>query len=123
MTRAPSANAIAIERARRLLSDAEQALDDVQRQVQGLAGRVRLGASTGAIAHLLPQALEVLGQRHSGIDVQVVVLTSQETLVRLAAGARGLSGSGVRICDSIESRTRPRPAVTPAECPISTPST
>jgi len=76
-----------IERARRLLSDAEQALDDVQRQVQGLAGRVRLGASTGAIAHLLPQALEVLGQRHSGIDVQVVVLTSQETLVRLAAGA------------------------------------
>ncbi len=76
-----------IDRARRLLSDAEQALDDVQRQVEGLVGRVRLGASTGAIAHLLPQALEVLGQRHSGIDVQVVVLTSQETLVRLAAGA------------------------------------
>ena len=76
-----------IERARRLLSDAEQALDDVQRQVQGLVGRVRLGASTGAIAHLLPQVLEVLGQRHPGIDVQVVVLTSQETLVRLAAGA------------------------------------
>jgi DNA-binding transcriptional LysR family regulator len=51
---------VLVERARRLLADAEQALDDIQRQVQGLEGCVRLGASTGAIAHLLPQALEVL---------------------------------------------------------------
>jgi DNA-binding transcriptional LysR family regulator len=76
-----------VERARKLLADAEQALDDIQRQVQGLSGRVRLGASTGAIAHLLPQALEVLRQDHPGIDVQVAVLTSQETLARLADGA------------------------------------
>src|SRR6478736_5939177 len=75
-----------LERARRLLAEADQALDDVQRQVQGLAGRVRLGASTGAIAHLLPQALETLGRDHPGIDVQVAVLTSQETLLRLADG-------------------------------------
>jgi DNA-binding transcriptional LysR family regulator len=61
-------------------------LDDVQRQVQGLAGRVRLGASTGAIAHLLPQALDVLRQDHPAIDIQVAVLTSQETLTRLAGG-------------------------------------
>ena len=45
---------VLVERARRLLADAEQALDDIQRQVQGLEGRVRLGASTGALAHLLP---------------------------------------------------------------------
>ncbi|GAB7531401.1 LysR family transcriptional regulator [Pseudomonas sp. 3A(2025)] len=76
-----------IERARRLLADAEQALEDVQRQVQGLAGRVRLGASTGAIAQLLPQALETLGQDHPAIDVQVAVLTSQETLKKLVDGA------------------------------------
>jgi DNA-binding transcriptional LysR family regulator len=75
-----------VERARRLLADAERALDDVERQVQGLAGRVRLGASTGAIAHLLPQALAVLRQRHPAIDVQVAVLTSQETLTRLTEG-------------------------------------
>ena len=61
-------------------------MDLVQRQVQGLAGRVRLGASTGAIAHLLPQALEALGQHHPGIDVQVAVLTSHETMSRLANG-------------------------------------
>ncbi|QEI06753.1 LysR family transcriptional regulator [Pigmentiphaga aceris] len=75
-----------IERARRLLADAEQALDDIQRQVQGLEGRVRLGASTGAIAHLLPQALEVLRQSHPAIEIQVAVLTSHETLSRLADG-------------------------------------
>lgn len=76
-----------VERARRLLADADEALHVVQRQVQGLAGRVRLGASTGAIAHLLPQALETLGHYHPGIDVQVAVLTSQETMARLANGA------------------------------------
>jgi len=77
---------VLIERARRLLADAEQALDDIQRQVQGLEGRVRLGASTGAIAHLLPQALEALRQDHPAIDIQVAVLTSQETLSRLVDG-------------------------------------
>lgn len=76
-----------VERARRLLADAQQALDDVQRQVLGLAGRVRLGASTGAIAQLMPQALETLGHAHPGIDVQVAVLTSRETLNKLAEGS------------------------------------
>jgi DNA-binding transcriptional LysR family regulator len=76
-----------IERARRLLADAEQALEDVERQVQGLAGRVRLGASTGVIAQLLPHALESLEQRHPGIDVQVAVLTSQQTLQKLGDGS------------------------------------
>ncbi|MGX6571333.1 LysR family transcriptional regulator [Cupriavidus necator] len=75
-----------VDRARRLLADADLALDDVQRQAQGLTGRVRLGASTGAIAHLLPQALAMLAERHPDIDVQVAVLTSEETLARLAAG-------------------------------------
>ncbi len=76
-----------VERAHRLLADADQALEDVRRQVLGLSGRVRLGASTGAIAHLLPQALEALRHDHPGIDVQVAVLTSQETLSKLQNGA------------------------------------
>lgn len=70
--------------ARQLLANAEQALEDVRRQVEGLGGRVRLGASTAAIANLLPQALERLAAEHPGIDVQIAVLTSQETLTRLA---------------------------------------
>lgn len=76
-----------LSRARRLLAETEQALDDLQRQVQGLEGRVRLGASTGVLAHLLPQALEILARQHPSIDVQVAVLTSQDTLTRLADGA------------------------------------
>ncbi|MFG0686727.1 LysR family transcriptional regulator [Pseudomonas sp. WSY_20] len=73
-------------RARRLLADAEMALDEVRNQVQGLTGRVRLGASTGAIAHLLPEALKHLRSEHPGIDVQVQVLTSQASLVQLREG-------------------------------------
>lgn len=76
-----------LSRARRLLAETDQTLDDLRRQVQGLAGRVRLGASTGVLAHLLPRALEILGQRHPAIDVQVAVLTSQDSLIRLADGA------------------------------------
>ncbi|RDU98226.1 LysR family transcriptional regulator [Trinickia dinghuensis] len=75
-----------VARARRLLVEVEATLDDVSRQVQGLAGRVRLGASTGAIAHLLPQAIAQLRDSHPEIDVQIAVLTSQETLARLAQG-------------------------------------
>jgi DNA-binding transcriptional LysR family regulator len=75
-----------VERARRLLGEIESTLDDVSRQVQGLAGRVRLGASTGAIAHLLPQAIARLREHRPDIDVQIAVLTSQETLARLAQG-------------------------------------
>jgi len=80
------AGATLIERARRLLADADDTLDAVQRQVAGDAGRVRVGASTGVIAHLLPRALEALNAQHPGIDVQVSVLTSQASLARLAAG-------------------------------------
>jgi DNA-binding transcriptional LysR family regulator len=75
-----------IDRARRLLAEADDALEAVRSQVLGRSGRVRVGASTGAIAHLLPQALQQVSQQHSGIDVQVAVLTSAETLSRLAAG-------------------------------------
>lgn len=76
-----------IERARRVLAEADEALDAVQRQIAGRAGRVRLGASTGALAHLLPQALRALAAGHPEIDVQVAVLTSEETLARLVAGS------------------------------------
>jgi len=85
--RATSIGEALLSRARRILAETEQALDDLQRQVQGLQGRVRVGASTGALANLLPQALEVLARQHASIDVQVAVLTSQDTLARLADGA------------------------------------
>ena len=53
---------VLVERARRLLADADEAMDLVQRQVQGLAGRVRQAPSTRAIAPLLPHAQHPLRQ-------------------------------------------------------------
>ncbi len=75
-----------IERARRLLHDVDAALDEVARQIEGRVGQVRLGASTGALAWLLPLALETIGRDHPDIDVQVAVLTSQQALSRVQAG-------------------------------------
>jgi len=52
---------------------------------------VRVGASTGAIAHLLPPALERLARDHPGVDVNVQVLTSDESMAGLAAGRLDLA--------------------------------
>ena len=84
---ATSAGSLLIAKSRRLLAEADDLLEAVQRQVAARGGRVRLGASTGALAHLLPQALETLSARHPEIDVQVAVLTSEEALARLASGS------------------------------------
>jgi DNA-binding transcriptional LysR family regulator len=84
---ATSAGSLLIYKARRLLAEADDLLQSVQRQVAARGGRVRLGASTGALAHLLPQALDALATRHPEIDVQVAVVTSEEALARLAAGS------------------------------------
>jgi DNA-binding transcriptional LysR family regulator len=81
------AGSLLIDKARRLLAEADDLLQSVQAQIASRAGRVRLGASTGALAHLLPRALEALADRHPEIDVQVAVLTSEEALARLAAGS------------------------------------
>lgn len=83
---ATSAGSLLIEKARRLLAEADDLLQTVQSQIAARGGRVRLGASTGALAHLLPRALEALAAGHPEIDVQVAVMTSEEALARLAAG-------------------------------------
>jgi DNA-binding transcriptional LysR family regulator len=75
-----------ILKARRLLSDSDALLEEVNRHLNGGVGRVKIGASTGALAHLLPKALQIVGSEHSGIDVQVAVLTSQDTLEKLRLG-------------------------------------
>jgi DNA-binding transcriptional LysR family regulator len=81
-----AAGAALVERARRLLRDADEAVDAVRRQAEGRVGRVRLGTSTGVVVDLLPQVLEALEQHHAGIDVEVSILGSNEAMARLAAG-------------------------------------
>ena len=83
---ATSAGSLLIDKARRLLAEADDLLQAVQRQIAARGGRVRLGASTGALAHLLPRALEALAVQHPDIAVEVAVLTSEEALAQLAVG-------------------------------------
>ena len=58
-----SAGQVLAARARRLLADLDELVADVRLHAKGQRGRVRLGASTGAIAHLLPPALARAGAR------------------------------------------------------------
>ena len=81
-----AAGALLVERARRLLRDADDAVDAVKRHVEGRVGRVRLGTSTGVVVHLLPQVLKAMEAAHPGIDVEVSILGSADTMERLSQG-------------------------------------
>jgi len=80
------AGAVLVERARRLLRDADDAVDAVKRHVEGRAGRVRLGSTTGVLVYFLPQVLKAMEQAHPDIDVEVSILGSADTLERLMQG-------------------------------------
>jgi len=81
-----AAGATLVERGRRLLRDADNAVEGVRRQAEGRTGRVRLGSSTGVVVDMLPQVLETLGEQQAGIDVEVSILGSNQALTRLAEG-------------------------------------
>lgn len=81
-----SAGAVLVERARRLLHDADEAVDSVKRHVQGRVGRVRLGTTTGLLVHLLPQVLEAMAREHPGVDVEVSIIGSNDGIERLLQG-------------------------------------
>lgn len=75
-----------IERGRHLLRDADDAVNAVRRQSSGTKGRVRLGTTTGVVVELLPQVLDMLHERHPGIEVDLRILGSHEALARLDSG-------------------------------------
>jgi len=80
------AGAVLVERARRLLKDADDAIESVRRVADGREGKVRLGTSSGVVVHLLPRVLRELEARSPGIDVELDILGSGETMARLNAG-------------------------------------
>src|SRR5687767_3240414 len=77
------AGAVLVERARRLLREADDAIETVQAFAQGRSGRVRLGTSTGIIVYLLPQMLEAMGKSHPGIDVEVSITGTNDALASM----------------------------------------
>jgi len=81
-----AAGATLVAHSRRLLRDADEALDAVKRHVEGRVGRVRLGASTGVAVHLLPEVLAAMKRTHPDIEVEISILSSSETMLKLNQG-------------------------------------
>ena len=81
-----SAGAVLVQRGRLLLRDAEDAMAQVRRHAQGLAGKVRLATQTGVVVYVLPQVLAQLAREHPDIEVEVAVLGTHQTLAAIHAG-------------------------------------
>lgn len=77
---------VLLAHARRLLREADDAVEAVQRQQQGVTGRVRLGTSTGVLVYLLPRVLRAMDQAHPDVDVEVSVIGTEDGLARLQGG-------------------------------------
>lgn len=76
-----------IERGRRLLKDADEAVDHARRHADGRAGKVRIGTSTSVLAHLLPPVLDELHRRHPGLEVEIEIAGSAQAIERVSARA------------------------------------
>ena len=81
-----AAGAVLVERARRLLRDADDAVDAVQRHAKGSIGRVRLATTTGLLVNMLPRVLEAMAASHPGVDVQVSILGTSDAIAQLEQG-------------------------------------
>ncbi len=69
-----------IERGRRLLKDADEAVDHARLQV-------RIGTSTGVLAHLLPPVLDEVRRRHPGVEIEIEIAGSAQAMERVGARA------------------------------------
>lgn len=77
---------VLLAHARLLLREAEDAVQAVQRQKQGVTGRVRLGTSTGILVYLLPLLLQETARAHPDVDVEVSITGTNDGLARVQAG-------------------------------------
>ncbi len=82
-----------------LMALADRAEDAIQ-ELQGLErGRLELGASSVPGHYLLPCALLLFKQAHSGIEIRVVVSNSEEVRDQVRAGALDVGVIGERVRD------------------------
>jgi len=71
-----AAGADLVARARRLLREADDAVEAIERHRDGQVGRVRLACTAGAVTYLLPRLIAAFESRHPDIDVQLTLGTS-----------------------------------------------
>lgn len=80
-----------LSHARRLLREADDAVQAVRRQQQGVTGRVRLGSSTGVLVYLLPEVLREVERVHPDVDVEVSIIGSNDGLAAVQAGTMDIA--------------------------------
>jgi len=76
-----------VDRARRLLRDAHDAVDSLRRRSRGLPAQVRVGASTGGLSHVLPGLLRMLEATFADVQIELRTGRSPELMDWLVAGA------------------------------------
>jgi DNA-binding transcriptional LysR family regulator len=89
--------------ARRLLAEADDALQAVRRHREGVTGRVRLGASTGMLVHVLPAFLERARMYLPDVAIETFVAGTYDGLERIRAGTLdiGLVGRPDTVVDFV----------------------
>ncbi|MBO9643920.1 MAG: LysR family transcriptional regulator [Pseudacidovorax sp.] len=86
------AGAELVDRGRRLLRDADEAMDAARRRHAGLEGRVRIGVSTtSVVVDLLPPVFEALAARYPGIELSPVFVGSADSATGLVGGSVDLA--------------------------------
>lgn len=72
-----------IAHARRLSTEAEQALAAMRRHREGRLGRARLGTSVAVCTYLLPPVLAGLRRAHPDLEVNITVGTTESVVARI----------------------------------------
>jgi len=80
------AGELLVDEARQLVDQLERSVQRTQRVAKGEAGRIRVGFVTTADYSVLPGLLKAFTSRYPQIDVDLLELTGDEQLRRLAAG-------------------------------------
>jgi DNA-binding transcriptional LysR family regulator len=85
-TRPTTAGRDLIERAERIMAEADGALAAMRGHKEGHAGRVHLGTGPTALAYILPPVLQKLREKHPDIELVVTTGTTGEITERMLAG-------------------------------------
>jgi DNA-binding transcriptional LysR family regulator len=84
-TRPTTAGRDLIERAERIMAEADSALAAMRGHKEGHAGRVHLGTGPTALAYILPPVLQQLREKHPDIELVVTTGATAEITERMLA--------------------------------------
>jgi DNA-binding transcriptional LysR family regulator len=84
--RLTAAGLLLAERAAEIVGRVDSATAEVSALVGLTAGRVRLAGFGSVMSSLVPQAVSILGQRHRGLDIELVDTHPEEALQMLRSG-------------------------------------